>query len=306
MSFLADRSPIFRDMFLIPQPPPSTATTEADSVAPRVVELPDCTEDVYDLLRVLVPAGAASRPFSSHIIPTFDTISACIRLGHKCQIDDIVEAGVGYLRDFFPRSLDAYREIVSPAGPPAFERVHAIGVVNLARLTGASEVLPTAIMKCASLPGSQLIAGFRRRDGTHETLSEHDLALCVDAQRALMREHVWHAIELSAPFDNANCVDRARGSSSGTRLCVHVAKLVAAERAGEATAANVFEERDWPREGAGDPGVGARGGGSRLCASCVEVLRRMEARCMQDTWNRLPEIVGVPLKGWGRKSLEGV
>lgn len=52
---LANRSPVFEDMFSLPQPSPSRGLAEAYLKTPPVVEVPDSPEDWRHLLQQLMP-----------------------------------------------------------------------------------------------------------------------------------------------------------------------------------------------------------------------------------------------------------
>ena len=65
-----------------------------------------------------------------------------------------------------------------------FCHVHAIGVVSLARLTGESSILPTALLHCCRLE-ERILEGFDRADGTHEELAPGDLRRCLKVRTEL-------------------------------------------------------------------------------------------------------------------------
>ncbi|KAI1795381.1 hypothetical protein LXA43DRAFT_882046 [Ganoderma leucocontextum] len=174
---LEDQSPVFRDMFASPQP--STPPGEPSECAR--VHLSDSAEDVRELLRMLLPDKQA-RLYSWRRL-TFDALSACIRLGHKYQLDHIVDEAMTFVRKAYPKDFASYLE------RSTLHPEQAIGVVNLARLIGADDVLPLAIVDCCALSGTDLIQGLVRADGTREVLSSHDLALCFDAKGSLIREN---------------------------------------------------------------------------------------------------------------------
>lgn len=60
-----------------------------------------------------------------------------------------------YLKHRFPADFHKFKTL-NAFVPEGFLLNHAIGVVNLARLTGESTLLPTAFLACIHLEGSVL------------------------------------------------------------------------------------------------------------------------------------------------------
>lgn len=117
--------------------------------------------------------------------PSFATVSACVRLAQKYELSNLRDASLKYLKIYHPRDFSSWSSRGAWSAP-RFEKLHVIGVVNLARLTGEDTILPTALLACiVSLNGEQLFGGFLREDGSKEMLSTADLALCFEAQARL-------------------------------------------------------------------------------------------------------------------------
>ena len=122
--------------------------------------------------------------------PSFDALSAWIRLGHKYQMDKLVEDSLGYLRRFYPPAYkpgDTSRPVpvIEKDRPESITGVHAIGVVNLAHFTGSIDLLPLALLECCKLDGT-IMHGFTREDGTVERLSAEDLGRCFGAKATMV------------------------------------------------------------------------------------------------------------------------
>ena len=96
-------------------------------------------------------------------------MSAQIRLGHKYEVDGLVQPNLDYLRYYYPDTFEGWWK-EPRGGPPDFKPHCVIGIVNLARLTGASTILRIALMKCALLDVDMIMNGFVREDGLRETL----------------------------------------------------------------------------------------------------------------------------------------
>lgn len=96
----------------------------------------------------------------------------------------MVEDSMEYLDRYFPNVGDAKKwDHLDCRNPPTFEAIHAVSVVNLARLTGKHSLLPAALLACSYL-GKALVPGYTRPDGTQETLSMDDVARCIAGRAA--------------------------------------------------------------------------------------------------------------------------
>ncbi|PIL26287.1 hypothetical protein GSI_12043 [Ganoderma sinense ZZ0214-1] len=267
---LADRSPVFKDMFAFPQPrsPPAEPTD-----LPRV-NLPDSAEDIRELLRMLLP-DKQSRLYSRKQ-PSFHALSACVRLGHKYQIDHILDEAMAFIRKAYPKDFPSYLERT------VFSEEYAIGAVNLAQLIGACDVLPVAFLDCCTLFGTDLVWGFLRPDGTREMLSPRNLAFAIEAKDRLMRENARRLHRMTKFKPSSKC--------SGGDGCL---------------AAEVFamplDEDDW------QAGLSARVlapwglsvPDGKICDACVKAWEEQVLAYRQDVWNRLPQILGMVVDDWG-------
>ncbi|EJF60276.1 hypothetical protein BD309DRAFT_995082 [Dichomitus squalens] len=88
---LAEHSPVFKDMFSLPQPP---ETTTQGTQCP-VVHLTDSSYDLRHVFRIYI-LKANLDPFAPMVL-SFDELSASIRLGHKYQTTKLVEYFIAYL-----------------------------------------------------------------------------------------------------------------------------------------------------------------------------------------------------------------
>lgn len=140
--------------------------------------------------------------------PVFHIISAYIRLGHKYHIEHLLKESLDFLLHHFTDNFDTWLAHADYV-PKSFLRIHAIGVVNLARLVDCDVILPTALMVCGMLPAQDLVRGFDREDGTREKLSEGDLVRCLEGRTRLMQERTRTIITLftacEVDFANDHC-----------------------------------------------------------------------------------------------------
>ncbi|KAI0750312.1 hypothetical protein C8Q80DRAFT_1102077 [Daedaleopsis nitida] len=205
-SILSSHSVVFKDLFAVPQPP----SLPSESTCP-VVRVSDSSQDCRELLRAIY-GGVNSflHPAKGRAIP-FPTLAALARLSHKYQLDDLLEAVVCRLQAVFttefklwPARDNLRSEIMPQVGDCAVE------ALNLVRLLGRTDMLPTAIYCCCLLEPEDLVLGTARSDGTLEKLTTGDLILCLHAQKALRDKHIeltlCYLAEEASPSDN--CFNR--------------------------------------------------------------------------------------------------
>ncbi|KAL1938143.1 hypothetical protein VTO73DRAFT_11972 [Trametes versicolor] len=204
---LAEYSPVFKDMCSLPQPR-QEASTSGDSLCP-VVHVSDSPEDLRHVLRVYMPKTDARHTYSPFSLddPSFNAISATIRLGHKYQISRLVDHSLAYLKNYYTDDLATWTT-KNGLGPPGFTGHHAIGVINLARLTGETSLLRTAVLTCCTLD-ADIIGELARSDGAREHLSMADLGLCFVAKGKLVQEALGNAIYILAPPAAPSCANPA-------------------------------------------------------------------------------------------------
>ena len=151
---------------------------------------------------------------------------------------------------------------------------HAIGAVNLARLTDTPPMLPLALYRCAYLGGA-LLDGWKRRDGTVEELSRADLQRCIDGRIALAEEQrilVYHLFDEEASEE-----------------CLH--PWICGEMLGDLRS-NIMLSRDYKNCPALADWTGTRGR-TDLCDDCRGELAERNWRLQRTIWNRLPDIFDI-------------
>lgn len=207
--------------------------------------------------------------------PSFHALSACIRLGHKYQIDHVVDEALTFLRQAYPKDFPSY------LSRSMFREEHAVGAVNLARLVGAADILPVVLLDCCALFGVDLVQGFVRPDGTHEALTTPELAICAEGKGRLVRENVYQLRRVTKFKPSPKC-------EGGT--CVAVEAF-----------AKPLDEHDW------QAGLGARilapwgpsVSDGEICAPCLKAWEDQVMTYRQGVWNRLPDILGIDTPdGW--------
>ncbi|EJF60258.1 hypothetical protein DICSQDRAFT_171228 [Dichomitus squalens LYAD-421 SS1] len=271
---LVDRSSVFRDMFAFPQPPSGASTSAGQTSCPEVA-LTDSPADVRHLLHFLMPGGKSAPPSPKD--STFDNIFACICLGHKYQIDYVVQQGLELLRAKIP-AVDVVQTSLGNTTfrKPQMSRDNTIRVIKLARLLDANDLLFQGVWSAAYFTPQELSQGFLRPDGTHEVLSTSDLALCFSAKERLIQEH---------------CEPRG---PSGKTCYGKLAKALQLTES-EIDAWPILEHFTcWKLQD--DQKFG-------ICNDCLALLRKRETDGRMDVWKRLPEIIGVEYPNWNQTAV---
>ncbi|RPD58518.1 hypothetical protein L226DRAFT_614694 [Lentinus tigrinus ALCF2SS1-7] len=200
---LAEHSPVYADMFSSPQPDKYDVSRASQSCP--VVKLEDSPDDLRHFLRALLPKKQTSIIYAGPYKIAFETLSACIRLGHKYQVDYLLEQALGYLEHYFPQDFDKWNEERVFEGPPTWSPWHAIGVVGIARRMGWSTILLSALMVCCTLPVATLVNGFVTSDGILAKLDNEDLIRCMSGKVALMAEFTGMVLRTLVPWHVPGC-----------------------------------------------------------------------------------------------------
>ncbi|OJT09465.1 hypothetical protein TRAPUB_14068 [Trametes pubescens] len=175
---LSDHSPVFRDMFSLPQPASASilqGATDAFDACP-VVHLSDSPEDLRHVLRACIPKSDSNFNLFIQKDPSFPAISAIICIGHKYQMQHLVAQGVQYPKRHFTDDLAAWANGTLCSRVRRRPQAQAIAIFNIARLINEPSLLPTALLMCCSLDQAIINGWYTREDGTRETLSLEDRA----------------------------------------------------------------------------------------------------------------------------------
>ncbi|KAM5544902.1 hypothetical protein V8D89_001800 [Ganoderma adspersum] len=152
-----------------------------------VVHVPDSPVEMGHFLRAVFRSGLSlSR---QHPIP-FATIASIIRIAHKYQAQEILDAasdrlanflvpGPGHWIDATTLSWKERWELGQKQCSITFEPKDAIEAVNLAHLIENPLILPVGFYLCCLMDPIQLRDGVARADGVLEKLSDRDFARCM-------------------------------------------------------------------------------------------------------------------------------
>ncbi|RPD58519.1 hypothetical protein L226DRAFT_614693 [Lentinus tigrinus ALCF2SS1-7] len=283
---LARRCDVFKDMLSFPQPASTAVCTRdgEDHWCP-IIHVTDSARDWRHVLRLMLNAEEQGL-FSKHRPdPSFEVVSACVRLGHKYQMTSIYEQAMRYLKLFFTDSLDTFRETPTFI-PPAFQSKHAIGVVNLAHLTQEPTMLPVAMWMCCRL-GANILDGFMYSDGERETLSSEDLRLCLNANAELLKFTILAILRTYAPLPPGCC--KLEAGNDRCQEVFHQLSETAGQVAHITTMPNPVMLFDVSHVDA--PG---------LCKGCSAAVRERREKRQRENWKQLPSMLGIAgdVPGW--------
>ncbi len=224
------------------------------------------------------------------LCPSFETISACIRLGHKYDMAHIEKEALDYLKVLFPSALS---HPTIPWPPNGFHLSSAIGVINLARLTGEHSLLPLALYRCCQLDAN-ITQGFIYSDGYREMLSSEDLGRCFVARSRLTQEtyRLYTRSFLAASDTSRHRKEPCR--SNNTCWEAVAAKKFFTVANGTADSLEhplpfVHLEDHLPDD--------VRN--TTFCDTCWKMFRECEEEEHRALWQRLPSFFGSDLLNWG-------
>ncbi len=218
--------------------------------------------------------------------PAFDVISACIRLGHKYQLAPLYEQSLHYLKSHYPATLESW-DAVAKWSPPGWDDVHAVGVLNLARLIGDADILPTALMACTTLE-DRVVHGFTREDGSPEHLTLDDLGRCFKAKTDIRKARLkalFGILDSSSP--ECRLVSRL-----GERSCRKTMRDALARLAPHIDA--LMDDNPFAPYTDYIPK-----GNLSLCLLFQTEVNNRHANARVNMWKALPEIFGIEVPGWG-------
>ncbi|TFK88120.1 hypothetical protein K466DRAFT_598906 [Polyporus arcularius HHB13444] len=276
---LAERFEVFRDMLSFPQPTPSDST---DDLPCPAIHVTDSARDWRNVLRLLFHPEEQGL-FVKRSDPSFDVVSACVRLGHKYQMTAVYQQAMAYLKYHFTADLlicKSRRNWV----PPGFTLAHAIGVVNLARLTGEHTLLPIALMVCC-WKEADIVEGFTYDDGEQEKLAHDDLGLCFAAKARLLKVTILAYFTTYTPPPPGSCELK---DGDACRRALQGLADIAAREVQRATLPNPIVVLNYALTGSGP----------RLCNGCSTAVKSRQLERQRQNWKQLPSVLGIDVPGW--------
>lgn len=199
-------------------------------------------------------------------------------------MEPLVQRSVNYLKSYYPSDLAIWMNM-EYMGPPSFEVYHAIGVVNLAWLTGEYVLLPTALMACCTLTDA-IPHGFQREDDTIETLCPDDINRCFVAKDKLMHAGIRMALSILSPTAHRRCTSAVdcrqvlrKNVCNLDRTVEKIAKV------------HPFDTSIWDYYDTNE-----RLG--KLCDACFRMIKHRLRDERELIWAKLPSFFGLEVPGW--------
>ncbi|OCH87259.1 hypothetical protein OBBRIDRAFT_889927 [Obba rivulosa] len=275
---LSRQSQVFHDMFAIPQP------QDAEHIEGcPVVRLSDDASDLICVFRALLNG---TNYFPRGTRTPIATIASLIRIGHKYEMLTFRDQALKVLRELFPIELPGSFTTFTTYledSPVLMDEADTITVVNLARLTDTTSILPLALYGCCQLQ-QKLITGVTR-EGRHEELSRSDLLACIEGKDrlALARGRAVNSIfvrmKCYSGFGQACSINL----QNITRLALDYATLkppIAAALDSWTGFIDYMLEHHKP------------------CEECLSALRLREKTVRRNMWKSLPEMFNLIVEGW--------
>ncbi|KIM76197.1 hypothetical protein PILCRDRAFT_652388 [Piloderma croceum F 1598] len=268
---LATLSPVFSDMFALPQPTKGEILVDGCPV----IQLDDSVEDWRTILSAIFPSFEYIEKFSlpMHVVETY------LRLGTKYHMEEFRTQAVKRLSYEFPATLEELDTMDnhSRINACASYADEIFTVINLARSHDLPRVLPWAFTAACGLLSFEDI--FRKTGPTQPYLSQEDQQICVVGWRRLLKEQrlttfAW----LKAGCSRLTCkhamqtilIDELLSSDDPFRKVVPTKpECIALAR--------------WQK-----------GWEENLCSSCMVMARASHRRGRQRMWDALPSIFGLP------------
>ncbi|KAI1795390.1 hypothetical protein LXA43DRAFT_992550 [Ganoderma leucocontextum] len=265
-ALLADHSPVFKAMFAGQHPSRLVPIDEQQSITCPVVQLTDSPQDLRHILRAYL-SGTESG-FLEAAEPSFDEISAYIRLGHKYELETLYEHSLEFLKHHYTGDFKT-----------------SVGIVNLARLGLLNEpsLLPTALLTCVYMK-EDIMQGFEREDGSRETLTLDDIGRCFKASGAIRQATVASVVRtlrdkvFSTCGTQASCLAALRRVLQGLDKVTWLLTSCPIRLAPD----NLLDHKEK---------LGA-------CTACTAMVRRRNRKERAALWARLPDLLDVEVSGW--------
>ncbi|KAJ6584598.1 hypothetical protein B0H19DRAFT_1105694 [Mycena capillaripes] len=272
---LARHSPVFQDLFLLPQPP-----NEETLEGCPIVQLSDSAVDVQLLLT------AFYNPYHHKDSQPFNLVACMLRLGRKYEMSSFKNDAVSRIHHDFPSRLSTW-DRRSATG--FFEKIqHTNGVLidllNLAYETGIYTSIPALAFRCLHVYSlERLFEGVKREDGSSAIIPDGTkvtLALALERIQLFQRTNLtWLKEDNVIP--STSCKSRTK--------CVKEQALMARIECQDRKVDLTYTLDPWRK-------FGPVGWTNRLCAACEEAAKVPYDAGRKKAWNLLPTFFGLP--GW--------
>ncbi|KAJ6455908.1 hypothetical protein C8R47DRAFT_1228074 [Mycena vitilis] len=258
------QSPIFADLFSLPQP--SDAET-MDGCA--VVTIPDAAADATVFFRAIFDSSF----FEGYPVrTTFEVLAGVLRLSSKYEVEHLRRRALVHLSSRFPTMLEDWDR-------PGFHRIHTassklIPLIELAHQCRAPWILPTVYYRLGceiETNLSLLIRGKGRLSDDDQISFVRGSSLQREETRAVAR-FLHDPPIIDGCMSSEQCAEEKLSALDDAADECDVSPCIPLD---------IWIEDDWDRL----PG---------LCAVCLPALRDSHEKARQALWARIPKMYGLP------------
>jgi len=176
---LSSKSPVFKDLFSLPQPPGQ----EMIDGCP-VVRVQDSPKEMRRFLTIMCDGSSA------WVDRSWPNCRAVLTLSHKYQVNSLLLEGIQRLKERFPDDILHWDKQYEDDGIKMGSPQDCISQANVARLLDEPILHYRALYDCCQLSSNQMVNGIVNEDGIRETLCSEDIRACVDARTNLAKENI--------------------------------------------------------------------------------------------------------------------
>ncbi|KAI0328033.1 hypothetical protein GY45DRAFT_1255899 [Cubamyces sp. BRFM 1775] len=229
---------------------------------------------------------------------SFENLSALIRMGHKYQVQDIVDDGVARLKRFYPIDYCEWEDRAIRSVYVTASGADAPEAIALAHLTDTPSILPTAYLACATLDSEWRAVEGDAEDGSEtaevdsllslvHTLAPSDLERVISGKVALGRSRAVRLFSILRAVPSEFCT---RGERCALALQKNLQECPIEEFKHAVDGAEVFDPlHEWLWESS-DEFV--------LCGPCTTESSQLDKRMTLEAWCELPSMFNLCVEGW--------
>lgn len=260
-------------MFAIPQP-----VTGMEELGCPVVHLPESAEDWRHVIKALYDR---SYYFGGDPPQPFSLIAAFARLGTKYEFGQLLKEAMKNLSILFPSRLEDMDNRLGAFPHILYEPSFIFNVISLAREMNLLFILPSALAECCRIcEVDDILEGIKEQHGTPALLSIEDQAICLSGSRRLMHRQSEETFKwLDVQFEGAlfpGCQNRVRCDIGRKKIFYSLSHPIT-----RCIPLEPWHEHDWEQH---------------MCHACIAASKAQHKRGLQNIWNELPSIFGLP--GW--------
>lgn len=161
---LAQASPVFRDMFTLPQ---HASTDDETCEGLVVVHMQDSAADLKPFLKAIHDSSFFD--ISTLQVRDVPLIVSVLRLSTKYQVSWLRKRAIAALQRWYPSKLEDYTPIGQSARPLQDHSRHVL-VANAARETDVPVLLPSALLFCCATANARVLYDGLEANGERYTL----------------------------------------------------------------------------------------------------------------------------------------